>query len=81
MNINGNSLANGARVIQYPCGAYANEYFVFWRDGNVPTGYWWVQAYTSGKVLNIAGASTANGADLIQYTRGHYDNEYVKLID
>jgi len=81
MNIAGGSLANGARVIQYRCGAYANEYFVFWADGNVPSGYWWVQAYSSGKVLNIEGsypANTANGADLIQYTRGHYTNEYVR---
>jgi hypothetical protein len=80
MNISGGSLANGARVIQYRCGAYANEYFVFWADSNVPSDYFWVQSYSSGKVLNIAGGSTANGADLIQYTRGYYSNEYVRLF-
>jgi hypothetical protein len=79
VNIAGGSYDNGAHVIQYTCGSYDNEYFVFWRDSNVPAGYWWVQAYHSGKVLNISGASTANGAKLIQYTRGYYNNEYVRL--
>jgi hypothetical protein len=53
---------------------------VFWTDGTLPAGYGWVQAYSSGKVLNIRGGSTANGADLIQYTRCHCSNEYVDLF-
>ncbi|MGH3727791.1 MAG: RICIN domain-containing protein [Micromonosporaceae bacterium] len=79
MNVGGGSTANGAHIIQYPCGAYGNEYFVFWADGNVASGYFWVQAYSSGKVLNIAGGSTSNGADLIQYSRCYCNNEYVRL--
>jgi hypothetical protein len=77
LNISGDSLQNGAPVVQYPCGSYANEYFVFWADSNVPSGFWWVQAYSSGKVLNIAGNSRADGAKLIQYTRCYCSNEYI----
>jgi hypothetical protein len=79
MNVDGGSVNNGAPIIQYPCGAYDNEYFIIWSDENVAPGYYWIQAHSSGKVLNIAGASTANGGKLIQYTRGYYGNEYVAL--
>lgn len=80
MNVAGGSTANGARVIQYRCGSYANEYFRFYADPSMPYPYFWVEAFHSEKVLNIAGGSTALGADLIQYTRGFYSNEYIKLI-
>ncbi|HEY0448523.1 RICIN domain-containing protein [Actinophytocola sp.] len=79
VNVAGGSSANSAAIIQYPCGSYNNEYFVFWSDGSVPSGYFWVQAYHSGKVLNIQGGSTANGAKAIQYTRCYCANEYVAL--
>jgi hypothetical protein len=81
LNISGNSLQNGAAVVQYPCGNYANEYFAPVRDraGNVPAGFFWMLAYSSDKVLNIAGASTANGGKLIQYTACYCNNEYIAM--
>ncbi|HEV2781584.1 MAG TPA: RICIN domain-containing protein [Actinophytocola sp.] len=79
VNIQGGSGADGAPVIQYTCGDYANEYFVFWADANVPTPFYWVQAYSSGKVINVTGGDDANGAKLIQYFRCYCTNEYVAL--
>lgn len=80
MNVAGGSTTNGARVIQYRCGSYANEYFRIYAHPDMPYLYFWVEAFHSDKVLNIAGGSTALGADLIQYTRGFYGNEYIKFI-
>jgi len=80
MNVSGGSVNNGARVIQYRCGSYANEYFRLYADPDMPYSYFWVEAFHSDKVLNIAGGSTALGADLIQYTRGFYGHEYIRFV-
>jgi Ricin-type beta-trefoil lectin domain-like len=79
MNVNGGGTADGAAIIQYACGAYANEYFALWRTTSMPSGNYFVEAFHSGKVLNVAGASTANGGDLIQYSACYCTNEYVRL--
>lgn len=85
-NVSGASLADGAGIIQYTCGDYTNEYFVFWWDTNMLAHHVWVQSYdswvqsdTSGKVFSISGASRDNGAGLVQYTRCYCKNEYVHL--
>lgn len=80
LNVSGGSSNDGVAIIQYPCGNYVNEYFVYWTDGTLPAGYGWVQSYSTGKVLNIRGGSTANGADLIQYRRCYCSNEYIDLF-
>jgi hypothetical protein len=79
MNVNRGSLSDGAAIIQYPCGAYGNEYFALRYNGNVPYPYYWLQAFESGRCVNVQGASKANGAKLIQYRCGYYPNEYVRL--
>lgn len=79
MNVNGASLSNRAAIIQYRCGAYTNEYFAFWRGGDVPTGYYLVQAFQSGRCLKVDGGSVANGAKLIQYSCAYSPDEYVRL--
>jgi len=79
MNVAGGSQANGARIIQYGCGNFANEYFALWQATSMPSSHYFVEAYHSFKVLNIASGSLANGGQLIQYTACYCANEYVRL--
>ncbi len=75
MNVQGASSANSAAIIQYPCGAYGNEY---WEAASVGGDYYLVFSWAHpDKCLNIQGASKANGGKLIQYSCGSYANEYI----
>lgn len=76
----GQSQQNGAAIMQYPCGAYPNQYFAVWRRDYVPDGWYWLEAYHSQKTVHVGGASQANGANLIQWTRCLCDQGLMKLI-
>jgi hypothetical protein len=80
LNVKSNSLANGAVLIQWPCGSAAHN--DLWTPGALPTASGGtanhtVPNYLSGKCVNIPNNSFAEGTQLIQYTcgTGNQDND------
>lgn len=66
-NVEGASLANGARVIQYPWSGTANERWLVTVEDD---GYYRFASLHSDKCLNVAGGGNADGTNVIQYTCG-----------
>jgi hypothetical protein len=72
LNIADASLADGASVIQYTCGAqWTNEWFRLRGDTDAPD-YYKLANYNSQKCINVADGSTANHARIIQYACDGY---------
>jgi hypothetical protein len=66
LNVQGNSTANSAKIVQYACSSTAtNDKFKLVPKGS---GTYWIQGVGSGKCFNVQGNSTANSAVIIQYT-------------
>jgi hypothetical protein len=63
MDVNGNSSASGAAIIQYPCNYATNQQF---KLTSVSSGKYEVVAVNSGLCVEPSGASTASGALLVQ---------------
>jgi len=72
LNVQGNSSANLAKIVQYTCySSVLNDKFKIVPRGD---GAYWIQGVGSGKCLNVQGGSTANNAGIIQYTCGNQLN-------
>jgi len=70
------SMANGARLIQWPYTGGTNQAF---RPDAVGGGYYRLVALHSTKVLDVEGASTANGARVIQWDWHGGDNQLWRI--
>jgi hypothetical protein len=75
-DVTGASTANSAAVIQYTCGAAANQQ---WRLQALNNGYYQIVARHSEKCLDVTSASTTAGAAVIQYTCGAGTNQQWQL--
>ena len=66
LDVNGASLDDFARVIQWDCHDGANQQ---WRFEPAGDGYYVLVARHSGKALDVIGESVENAAPIVQYTR------------
>lgn len=64
LDVEAESQAAGARVLQWDCGGWANQQ---WRVIPVGGGYSRLIARHSGKALDVSGGSTATGAQIHQW--------------
>ncbi len=75
----------GTHIIQWPCGAFSNEYFKQAFDVNsgtvTPPGnlYWFVPSQSTGNALNVANGSGSSGAKVILWQKAAQPNEYIEL--
>lgn len=78
MNVQSDSTANGAAVIQWGCSISAHNGLWIFDSTNTIDGHsvTRLRNYHSGKCLNVAGDSLNNGAWLVRYSCGNYDNEW-----
>ena len=67
LDVNGNSTANGASIIQWTYGGGNNQQ---WQLVSLTGGYYQIKSRSSGKCMDVAGVSTADGALVNQYTCG-----------
>jgi Matrixin./Putative peptidoglycan binding domain./Ricin-type beta-trefoil lectin domain. len=72
LDVEAMSVANGARLIQWPYWGGGNQKF---RLDPVGDGYYRILIEHSGKCLDVEGASTANGARIIQWEYWGGDNQ------
>lgn len=73
LNVEGNSTANSARIVQWPYDGGTNSQWTFTQHAD--SGYSEIVSVKSGKDVAVQSASTANGAALIQYTFGAAGND------
>ncbi|HEY0001162.1 MAG TPA: RICIN domain-containing protein, partial [Actinoplanes sp.] len=67
LNVEKNSLANNAAIVQYTCGdSFPNDKFRVVPVG--AAGAYQIVATSSGKCLNVKGALVANDTPVVQYT-------------
>jgi cytochrome c len=64
-DVEGQSTADGARVVQWTAGTGTNQQ---WRFAAASSGAFTLTGVQSGKCLDVNGASTASGALIIQWT-------------
>lgn len=69
----GGSTAAGTKVIQWPCGNYADH---LWRRVDMGNYNFELVNYNSGLCLSVPGASTADGVQLIQWPCAYYPDQY-----
>jgi hypothetical protein len=70
--------ADGAALMQYPCGSGSNQQFRLQSAGG---GYYQVIARHSSKCLDVSDASTADGAAVVQWSCGSGQNQQWSLVD
>jgi hypothetical protein len=72
MNVQGASMSNSAKVIQYTCSSTAtnDQWQLFYSGSQDGRDYYKLRNRKSLKCMNVQGASTVIGADIIQYTCG-----------
>jgi hypothetical protein len=78
LDVNHNSIENGARIIQYTCHYQANQQFNFRDLGN---GFYQIVAENSGKCLDVSSNSVSDKAPVIQYSCHSGNNQQFELID
>ena len=77
VNVSGNSQADGARVVQWPCSSSStNDRFDL---VSVSGDVYQIRPTHSGKCLNVSGNSTADGAALIQFRCEGTNNERFRI--
>ncbi|HEY7485864.1 MAG TPA: arabinofuranosidase catalytic domain-containing protein [Streptosporangiaceae bacterium] len=78
LDVNGNSTAAGAAIIQWTCNGQANQQFQFLPGSG---GYGELQAQNSGQVVAVAGSSTTAGTpDIVQQPRNGAANSLWRPI-
>lgn|GEM_PF-6685394 len=75
--IGGNSLDNGAPIVQWDCIDANNQYFSYWYEPSMPYPYYWLQVRSSYRVISVSNSVTTNGAKLIQWGRCACPAQYV----
>ena len=78
LDVQGQSLANGALVQQWGCWGGANQ---LWKLVSVETGYYQIVNKNSGKCLDVKGQSLANGAQLQQWACWSGGNQRFRMTD
>ncbi|ROP42509.1 RICIN domain-containing protein [Saccharothrix texasensis] len=70
--------ADGAALMQYPCGSGQNQQFRLQSAGG---SYYQVIARHSGKCLDVSDAATADGAAVVQWSCNTGQNQQWSLVD
>jgi len=78
LDVEGESMAAGARVIQWSCGGYANQQ---WQIIDVGGGYYKIVARHSGKVLDVQWAALDNGIPIWQWDENGTAAQQWQIID
>jgi endonuclease/exonuclease/phosphatase family metal-dependent hydrolase len=65
IGVAGNSTANAAAIVQWPCVDARNQQWYFPGEGTPSSG--WIRNLNSGKCIGVAGGGTAVGTKLIQW--------------
>lgn len=76
LDVNNESLVDGASIIQYPYSGNDNQ---LWSLVNLGNGYFQILNKHSQKVVDISSASKADGAKAIQYTASSGQNQQFLL--
>jgi uncharacterized protein len=71
--VNGQSKANGARILGYACTGTADQY---WSTLSVGGGDVEIVNFNSGRVVGVAGGSKANGAAVVQWINLNHLDQY-----
>ncbi|HVV16756.1 MAG TPA: RICIN domain-containing protein [Polyangia bacterium] len=79
-NVNGNSVADNAAIVQSSCSTASNFIWTVASGMIAPAAPVVAQADHSGQCLNVNGASTASGATIIQWPCAGSANEQWKLV-
>jgi hypothetical protein len=77
-DVSDQSTADGAGIIQWPCGSGFNQQ---WQAVDVGGGYVQLRARHSGKCLDVSSGSTADGARLLQWPCGSGANQQWQAVD
>ena len=85
VNVAGGKYVPGARIIQYRCGQYTNEFFKKTYQINddystTPPGadFWYTPGASSNYAFYVSGGSTASGAKVFLYNRAGVTYEYIR---
>jgi chitinase len=78
LDVEGESTAAGARVIQFGCGGWPNQQ---WRIIHVGGGFFKMVARHSGKVLDVQGAGLDNGTPVWQWDENGTAAQQWEIID
>ncbi|MFD7068227.1 RICIN domain-containing protein [Streptomyces sp. NPDC059913] len=75
LSVDGASMDDYARVTQYPCGGYFDQY---WREGpyDALTKGYQIKNFNSGNCLAVQDGSTAEAAPVIQFRCGSWKDHY-----
>lgn len=73
LNVEGNSTADGAKLVQWPYEGGSNSHFTFTHHPD--SGYCQIVSVRSGKDVAVQSASTANGAKISQWPHGTSSND------
>ena len=64
LDVEGESQAAGARILQWDCGGWTNQQ---WQVIDIGGGYYKIVARHSGKVLDVQGGALTNGTPIWQW--------------
>ena len=78
LDVEGESMAAGARVIQFVCGGWANQQ---WQIISVGGGYYKIVARHSGKVLDVQWGALDNGTPVWQWDENGTAAQQWEIID
>ncbi|MET0623248.1 MAG: RICIN domain-containing protein [Pyrinomonadaceae bacterium] len=78
LDVEAESQAAGARVLQWDCGGWTNQQ---WRVIPVGGGYYKIVARHSGKVLDVQGGALTNGTPVWQYDENGSAAQQWQIID
>ncbi|BDI33544.1 hypothetical protein CCAX7_55950 [Capsulimonas corticalis] len=72
LDVNGNSTANGASIIQWPYSGASNQ---LWNFTPTSRGYYRIKSVSSGQALNVTASSFFNGGSTVQWPAGGATND------
>lgn len=78
LDVEGESTASGARVIQFGCGGWPNQQ---WQVVSVGGGYYKIVARHSGKVLDVQWAGLDNGVPVWQWDENGTAAQQWEIVD
>ena len=78
LDVEQESMAAGARVLQYGCGGWTNQH---WKIIDLGTGYYKIVARHSGKVLDVQGGGLTNGTPVWQWDDNGSFAQQWQIID
>jgi hypothetical protein len=78
--VNGASTNLNSRILGYPCGGSADQYWWYFSTGsgwaNLVNYHGWVDGAAQAWLIGVAGGSTATGAALVLWSADGSDNQY-----